>query len=45
MAQQVIDDNKRMVLSEQDSLRVLDLLDNPPPPNEKLMTAAFALPK
>jgi uncharacterized protein (DUF1778 family) len=32
-------------LSERDSLRVLDLLENPPPPNAKLLTAALALPK
>jgi len=31
-------------LSERDSLRVLELLENPPPPNEKLLAAARALP-
>ena len=45
VAQQVIDESERMALSERDSLRVMDLLDNPPPPNEKLLAAAFALPK
>ena len=32
-------------LSGRDSLRVLDLLENPPTPNAKLLTAARALPK
>lgn len=32
-------------LSAQDSLRVLDLLENPRPANAKLRTAAMALPK
>lgn len=45
VAQQVIDEYERMELSERDSMHVLDLLDNPPEPNEKLMAAAFALPK
>ncbi|GAB2603900.1 type II toxin-antitoxin system TacA family antitoxin [Nitrincola alkalisediminis] len=45
VAQKVIDDNERLALSEKDSLRVLDLLDHPPAPNEKLLAAAFALPK
>ncbi|EXJ10600.1 DUF1778 domain-containing protein [Nitrincola nitratireducens] len=44
VAQKVIDDNERLALSEKDSLRVLDLLDHPPAPNEKLLAAAFALP-
>lgn len=43
-AQKVIDENEHIALSEQDSLHVLDLLDNPPAPNKKLMAAAFALP-
>ncbi|WP_445374481.1 type II toxin-antitoxin system TacA family antitoxin [Photorhabdus tasmaniensis] len=34
-----------MELTERDSLYVLNLLDNPPAPNDKLMAAAFALPK
>lgn len=45
VARQIIDDNERLELTERDSLYVLDLLDNPPSPNEKLMAAAFALPK
>jgi len=32
-------------LSHRDSLRVLDLLENPPKPNAKLVSAAKALPK
>ena len=44
-AQRVIDENEHIALSENDSLHVLDLLDNPPMPNKKLMAAAFALPK
>lgn len=32
-------------LSERDSLRVLDLLKNPPTPNRKLLAAARALLK
>ncbi len=44
-AQRVIDENEHIALSENDSLHVLDLLDNPPAPNKKLMAAAFALPK
>ncbi|HEB63684.1 MAG TPA: DUF1778 domain-containing protein [Gammaproteobacteria bacterium] len=44
-ARKVIDQNERLELTERDSLHLLDLLDEPPAPNEKLMTAAFALPK
>ena len=44
-AQKIIDENERLELTERDSLHVLDLLDNPPVPNDKLMAAAFALPK
>lgn len=44
-AQTVIDQAERVILSERDSLRVLDLLEDPPPPNSKLMKAAYALPK
>ena len=45
VAQKIIDENERLALSKRDSLRVLDLLDNPPEPNDKLLAAAFALPK
>ena len=53
MPQAPIDTNRRASLpirneprrlSERDSLRVLDLLDSPPPPNDKLLAAASALP-
>jgi len=44
-AREVIDQNERIELTPRDSLHVLDLLENPPTPNEKLMAAAFALPK
>ena len=43
-AQTVIDQAERVTLSEQDSLRVLELLENPPAPNEKLIKAACDLP-
>ena len=36
--------NESLRLSERDSLRVLDLLGSPPPPNDKLLAAASALP-
>lgn len=44
-AQQVIDQHERVQLSQRDSQRVLDLLENPPAPNTKLRKAARALPK
>ena len=43
-AQGVIDQAERIVLSGRDSLHVLDLLENPPKPNDKLMRVAQALP-
>ena len=45
IAQKVIDENERLALTERDSLHVMELLDNPPEPNEKLIAAAFSLPK
>ena len=45
MARKIINENERLELTERDSLHVMDLLDNPPAPNEKLMAAAFSLPK
>ena len=45
VAREVIDQNEQIHLTEKDSLHVLDLLENPPEPNKKLMTASFALPK
>ena len=44
-AKEVIELSERQALSERDSLQVMDLLENPPKPNEKLMAAAFAMPK
>ena len=41
----VIEQADHVRLSERDSLRVLDLLENPPAPNIKLLAAARALPK
>jgi uncharacterized protein (DUF1778 family) len=44
-AKAVIERAESVQLSERDSLRVLDLLENPPKPNAKLLAAARALPK
>lgn len=44
-AQEVIEQNERVELTERDSLQVLALLETPPAPNKKLLAAAFALPK
>lgn len=44
-AQTVIARDERAKLSETDSLRVLELLENPPQPNKKLLRAAQAMPK
>ncbi len=44
-ARKVIEQNGRIVLTERDREQLLDLLEEPPAPNEKLMAAAFALPK
>ena len=41
----LLEQSERLNLSERDSLLVLDLLENSPEPNEKLMAAAFAMPK
>lgn len=38
-ARAVIENAERLALSDRDSLRVLALLENPPPPNEKLRRA------
>lgn len=43
-ADAVIAQAEQVVLSEGDSLRVLELLDNPPAPNARLLAAARALP-
>ncbi len=44
-AKDIIDQNEHLELTGRDSLQVLDLLENPPEPNEKLLAAAFAMPK
>jgi len=43
-AEAVIAQAEHVLLSERDSLRVLDALENPPAPNAKLLAAAHALP-
>jgi uncharacterized protein (DUF1778 family) len=43
-AESVIEKAERVALSERDSMRVLDLLENPPAPNARLVRAAQALP-
>jgi uncharacterized protein (DUF1778 family) len=43
-AEAVIAQAERVLLTERDSLRVLDALENPPRPNAKLLAAAKALP-
>lgn len=44
-AKAVIEEADRVQLSERDSVRVLNLLENPPAPNPRLIAAARALPK
>jgi uncharacterized protein (DUF1778 family) len=44
-AKAVIEQADHVQLSDRDSLRVLDLLENPPAPTAKLLAAARALPK
>jgi uncharacterized protein (DUF1778 family) len=44
-ASDIIEEAEHLHLSERDSLRVLELLENPPPPNAKLLAAAQALPQ
>ncbi|NEV65358.1 DUF1778 domain-containing protein [Thiorhodococcus minor] len=44
-ARKVIDQAERLRLSERDSLRVLDALENPAAPSAKLLKAAHRLPK
>lgn len=43
-AQELIRKAEQVELSERDSLRVLDLLENPPAANARLIAAAQALP-
>jgi uncharacterized protein (DUF1778 family) len=44
-AKSVIEEAEHVQLSERDSLRVLDLLENPPAPNARLLAAARQLPR
>ena len=44
-AKAVIEEADHLQLSERDSLRVLDLLENPPAPNARLLAAARKLPR
>jgi len=44
-AKNVIQDAEQIQLSERDSIRVLDLLENPPVPNARLLVAAQRLPQ
>ena len=44
-AEAVIEEADHLQLSGRDSLRVLNLLENPPAPNARLRAAARALPK
>lgn len=44
-AKAAIEDADHVRLSGRDSLRVLELLENPPAPNAKLLAAARALPE
>ncbi|WP_416068484.1 DUF1778 domain-containing protein [Rhizobium sp. ZK1] len=44
-ADAVIEQAQSIKVSERDFLRILELLENPPAPNEKLRAAARALPK
>ena len=44
-AKAVIQEADHVQLSERDSLRVLDLLENPPAPTASLLAAAQALPQ
>jgi uncharacterized protein (DUF1778 family) len=44
-AKAVIAEAEVVPLSERDSLRVLELLENPPAPNARLLAAAQAMPK
>jgi uncharacterized protein (DUF1778 family) len=43
-AKSVIEEAEKVQLSERDSLRVLDLLENPPAANAKLLAAAQGVP-
>lgn len=44
-ARTVIEQHERLVLTERETAFLLDLLENPPAPNDKLLAAAAALPQ
>ena len=44
-AKDVIEEADRVQLTERDSPRALELLENPPEPNARLLAAAQALPE
>jgi uncharacterized protein (DUF1778 family) len=44
-AKTVIEEAEHVQLSKRDSLRVLELLENPPAPNPRLLAAAKASPR
>lgn len=44
-ARAVIEEAERLELSHRDSLRILELLENPPKPNARLLAAAKSLSK
>ncbi len=44
-ARKVIEQAEHLLLTQRDSLRVLDALENPPAPNAKLLAAARRMPK
>jgi uncharacterized protein (DUF1778 family) len=44
-AKAVIEEADHLQLSARDSLRVLELLENPPAPNARMLAAAQALPE
>ena len=44
-ARTVIEQEERIQLSGRDSVRVLELLENPPVPNARLLAAARTLPE
>ena len=45
VAREVIEKSEQLELTERDSLYVLNLLEDPPAPNDKLVAAAFASPE
>ncbi|MFB9984842.1 DUF1778 domain-containing protein [Mesorhizobium kowhaii] len=44
-AEAVIEGAEKIEVSERDFLRILEIMDNPPAPNEKLRAAIAALPR